>query len=87
MKKSRSRFLGNVTNLQSELDVLLQNVSNYEEASKKKGALDETSTKCLEYCKRYISEVPCTEDYQAEREEAETKFAILQRRKFISEHV
>jgi len=28
--------------------------------------------------------VPCTEDYQAGREEAEAKFANLQRRKLIS---
>jgi len=83
--KSRSGFLSNVTRLQGELDVLLQDVSNYEEASEKKGALDEAFTKCLEFCERYISEVPCTEDYQAEREEAEAKFANLQRRKFISE--
>jgi len=45
--KSRSGFLSNVTRLQGELDVLLQDVSNYEEASEKKGALDEAFTKCL----------------------------------------
>jgi len=85
MRKSRSGFLSNVTRLQGELDVLLQDVSNYDEASEKKGALDEAFTMCLEFCERYISEVPCTKDYQAEREEAEAKFANLQRRKFISE--
>ena len=85
LKMSRSGFFSNVTRLQGELDVLLQDLSNYEEASEKTGALDEAFTKYLEFCKRYISEVPCTEDYQAEREEAEAKFANLQRRKFISE--
>jgi len=85
MKKSRSGFLSNVTRLEGELDVLLQDVSNYQEASDKKGALDGAFTKCLEFCKRYISEVPFTEHYQAEKEEAEAKFANLQRRKFISD--
>jgi len=36
MKKSRSGFLSNVTRLQGKLDVLLQDVSKYEEASKKR---------------------------------------------------
>ena len=83
--KSRSGFLSNVTRLQGELDVLLQCVSNYKEVSEKKGALDEAFMKCFGFCETYISEVPCTEDYQEEREEAEAKFANLQRRKFISE--
>ena len=64
---------------------MLQDVSHYEGASEKKGALDEAFTKCLEFYERYISEVPCTEDYQAQREEAEAKFANLQCKKFTSE--
>jgi len=61
MKKSRSGLLSNMTKLQGELDVLLHDVSNYDEASEKKATLAKAFAKCLEFCIRYGSEVPCTE--------------------------
>lgn len=82
MKKSTSSLLSNVTKFQGELDVLLNIVSNYDEVSQKKAAFDEAFTKCLEFCERYSHEMPCTEDYQAQKE---AKFANLQRRKFVSD--
>jgi len=61
MKESRSGLLSNMTKLQGEPDVLLHDVSNYDEASEKKATLANACAKCLEFCIRYSSEVPCTE--------------------------
>jgi len=81
MKMSRSGLLANVTRLQGEFDVLFLNIANYEEASRKKVALDEAFDKCLEFCKKYNCEVPSGELYKAEKQEAGAKCTDLCRRR------
>ena len=81
MKKSRSGLLANVTRLPGELEVLFLDIANYEEASRKKVALDEAFGKCLEFCKKYSCEVPSGELYTAEKQEAEATCTDLCRRR------
>jgi len=52
----------------SVVESLLLDVSYYEEASRKKAALDEAFAKCLEVCKQDSSELPCSETYQTTKE-------------------
>jgi len=51
-----SCLLSNVTKLQGELDILML-LSNCNEVSKKKAALDEAFAKCLDFCKQYFRRV------------------------------
>ena len=81
LKNSRSGFISHVTKLQGELATLFDDVTQCKEATLKKNALDEAFQKCLEQCNLYISEIPATEDFEEQMQEARAKLSEIASRK------